>query len=238
MEQGILLSLMFPFGAIVLCIIVYIVARIYFAIRDGKSRARNKVPEISPEEQQKLNSEMENNPLLKEALAAAEGEIGEMEQSDIYIQVCKRIDKILKQGQDLGVENAVTGVHVAGSMVLLGSRFGLNEEKEFIVIPDKSYEQNKKACRFGESEDLRFDISPHLTDTNVIALAGAITRYLDKGRGMYETELYDLPVMEAPKKIAITCGAELSDGTPLTLHYGMPPFNTANSVLKKDYFNS
>ena len=234
--DDILFALAFPFGAIIICIVIYLIARIYFAIRDGRSKARNKLQPLTPEEQQKLNSDMENNPLLKESLTCAEEEIGKMEQAEIYKQVCERIDKILAKGAEMGVENAVTGVHTAGSMVLLGSRFALDENKDFVLQPTISYEQNKKACRFGESEDLRFDVSPHLTDTEVIALAIAVTRYLDKGRGIFETELYDLPVMDAPKKTAITCGAELSDGTPLTLHYGMPPFNTANSVLKKELF--
>ena len=236
--DDILFALSFPFWAIVICIGVYIVARIYFAIRDGVKKKKNAIPVLSPEEQQKLNDDMQQNPLLKEAIGYAEEEIGKIEQTDIYKDICKRIDKINEQGKTKGIENAVTGVHCAGSMVLLGSRFKLDENKEFVPLPDISYEQNKNACRFGESEDLRFDVSPHLTDTEVVAFAIAVTRYLDKGRGMFETELYDLPVMDAPKKRVITCNAELSDGTPLTLHYGMPPFNTASSVLKKEFFIS
>ncbi len=236
--DDILFALSFPFWAIVICIVVYIIARIYFAIRDGVKKKKNAIPVLSPEEQQKLNDDMENNPLLKEALSLAEEDISKIEKTDIYKEICERIDKINGQGKTQGIENAVTGVHCAGSMVLLGSRFRLDENKDFVLIPDISYEQNKNACRFGESEDLRFDISPHLSDTEVIAFAIAVTRYLDKGRGMYETELFDLPVMDAPRKRAITCHAELSDGTALTLHYGMPPFNTAYSVLKKEYLSS
>ena len=236
--DDILFALSFPFWAIVICIGIYIVARIYFAIRDGIKKKKNAIPVLSPEEQQKLNDDMQNNPLLKEAIGYAEEDIDKIEQTDIYKEVCDRIDRIHEQGKIKGIENAVTGVHASGSMVLLGSRFKLDEKKEFVLLPDVSYEQNKNACRFGESEDLRFDISPHLSDTEVIAFAIAVTRYLDKDRGMFETELYDLPVMDAPKKRAITCKAELSDGTPLTLHYGMPPFNTANSVLKKEFFSS
>ncbi len=236
--DDILFALSFPFWAIVICIVVYIIARIYFAIRDSIKKKKNAIPVLSPEEQQKLNDDMQKNPLLKEAIGYAEEEISKIEKTDIYKKICERIDKICGQGQLQGIENAVTGVHCAGSMVLLGSRFKLDENKNFVPLSDMSYEQNKNACRFGESEDLRFDISPHLSDTEVIAFAIAVTRYLDKGRGMFETELYDLPIIDAPKKRAITCFAELSDGTSLTLHYGMPPFNTASSVLKKEFFSS
>ncbi|MBP3921663.1 MAG: hypothetical protein J6D27_01730 [Ruminiclostridium sp.] len=236
--EDILFALAFPFGAIIICIVVYIIARIYFAIRDSRHKKKNAIPALSPEEQKKLNNDMQNNPALKEALDVAVEEIPHMEQSDIYKQICERIDKIQKQGELQGIENAVTGVHTAGSMILLGSRFRLDEEWNYQLLPQISYEENKKACRFGESEDMRIDISPHLTDTEVIALNMAVTRYLDRGRGIYETEFSDLPVMDAPRKRVIVCSVTLSDGTPVTLNFGRPPFNTACSVLKKEYFNS
>jgi hypothetical protein len=236
--KEIMICLAFPFGAIILCILVYIIARTYFAIRDGKSRKRNAIPVLSSEEQEKHNNDMKNNPALKEALSVAEQQISDMEQTETYKQICERIDKIQKQGDLQGIENAVTGVHTAGSMILLGSHFRLDEEWNYQLVEGVDYEQNKKACRFGESEDMRIDISPHLSDTEAIALNMAVTRYLDRGRGIYETEFFDLPVVEAPKKVLITCEVELSDGTPVTLNFGKPPFNTANSVLKKEYFKS
>ncbi|MBQ8930864.1 MAG: hypothetical protein IJ045_00335 [Ruminiclostridium sp.] len=236
--EDILFALAFPFGAIIICIVVYIIARIYFAIRDSRHKKKNTIPTLSPEEQEKLNKDMQENPHLKEALLVAEEEIPRMEQSDIYKQICERIDRIQKEGDLQGIENAVTGVHTAGSMILLGSHFRLDEEHNYQLLPGVSYEQNKKACRFGESEDMRVDISPHLSDTEVIALNMAVTRYLDRGRGMYETEFFDLPVMDAPKKRAIVCELNLSDGTPVALNFGRPPFNTANSVLKKEFFKS
>lgn len=236
--KEILLALAFPFGAIIICIIIYVIARIYFAIRDGRSKRRNAVPVLSASEQEKLNNDMQNNPLLKESLAVAEEEIAAMEQTEAFRQVCERIEKIRKQGELQGIENAVTGVHTAGSMILLGSVFRVDEDWNYIPLENFGYEQNKQACRFGESEDMRIDISPHLSDTEVIALNMAVTRYLDKGRGMFETEFFDLPIMEAPKKISIVCKAEFSDGTPVTLNFGRPPFNTAYSVLKKEYFKS
>ena len=87
--EDILFALCFPFGAIIICIVVYIIARIYFAIRDSRKKKKNTIPTLSAEEQEKLNKDMQNDPFLKEALTVAEEEISDMEQSDIYKQICE-----------------------------------------------------------------------------------------------------------------------------------------------------
>ncbi len=235
MGDNALVTLLFPLAGIVIALIIYGIVLIVYNVRRKKCIKRTVRPELTDEDKEILRREITESDELKEKLLAIEQEAEKLKSKPVYKKVTDELQYIIDKADSLSVrENVFTGFHVGESVILVNSAIGHNDDG-YYVKESVSYEDNKKSCRFGEAEDLRIDISPHLTDIQTAAMALLLMRRDDIGN-RYETEFYDLLIL--PKKYGnFYCDVNTVKGEKITLSYGVPPFGTASITLKSEYFS-
>ncbi len=232
-----LYALLIPFGAIIISLVIYAIVMTVHNVRLKKRIKQRQRPRLSEEEKQTVKNELMNGDELKEKLAELEAVAQKLVKKETCKKVFDELAYLTDKAKELNVEkNIFTGFHIGESVVLINSAITLTKEDGYVLAKPKTYDENKKSCRFGESEDLRVDISPHFTDMEIAAMALLLSRRLSENGKRFETEFFDLLIM--PKKYGnFYCDIATNKGESITLTYGIPPFKTASIVMKKEYYS-